>query len=179
MENSIKILLKYLFKIFLYLQARLLVLKKFYKEAIGFLIIAGYLFYTHAERHGLEKTIIESEKYFLLFGVLFINIFTFPILQFCNERVNLYYRFYEVKLFQYLEQKLPIFFQRISKFLYLILVVIFFFINFLIQGFFILLLPALIWAYLYVYLLMTKFLNIFPYDYYLLEYSFKGFNHYF
>ena len=179
MENSIKILLKYLFKIFLYLQARLLVLKKFYKEAIGFIIIAGYLFYTHTERHGLEKTIIESEKYFLLFGVLLINIFTFPILQFCNERVNLYYRFYEVKLFQYLEQKLPIFFQRISKFLYLILVVIFFFINFLIQGFFILLLPALIWAYLYVYLLMTKFLNIFPYDYYLLEYSFKGFNHYF
>ena len=64
MKVSITILLSFVAYGFLYLNSRLLVFKKYFRELIGFILIAGYLFYSHAERHGYEKTFIDSEKYF-------------------------------------------------------------------------------------------------------------------
>ena len=176
MKVSITILLSCIANCFLYLNSRLLVFKKHFRELIGFILIAGYLFYSHAERHGYEKTFIDSEKYFLFLGIVIINVFTFPILNNFNNSIKLLYQFYEVKLFNYIEKNLPTPIRYIINIFYFIISmgaigVIFFF-----QMLWILALPVMIWSYLYVNLLMTKLLKIFPADYYFIEYSFKGFS---
>ena len=107
-----------------------------------------------------------------MFGIVFINVFTFPLFNNFNDRIELYYRFYEVKLFDYIEKKLPTPIRYIFNILYIVIILIWLPILVFYQLILFIFLPAIIWSYFYVYLLMTKVFEIFPYDYFLIEYSF-------
>ena len=155
-----------------YFKSRFLVIRKFYKECLGFLILAAFLFYSEASKHGFEQTIIESEKYFLIFGIVFINVFTFPLFTNFNEKINLYYRFYEVKLFDYIQKKLPKPIRYMFNIFYFVLLSVWFLVYLAYSALWMIFLPMFIWAYLYVNLLMTKIFKIFPADYYFIEYLF-------